>query len=74
MARYTGPQCRLCRADKKKLFLKGERCFTIKCPVTKKRNPPGKGPRTRQKKLSDYIEAYIFIMFQRYKSESLSLG
>ena len=54
MARYTGPQCRLCRADKKKLFLKCERCFTIKCPITKKRNPPGKGPRTRQKKLSDY--------------------
>lgn len=54
MARYVGPRCRLCRAEKKKLFLKGERCYGAKCPVSKKRNPPGKGPRTRQSKMSDY--------------------
>lgn len=54
MARYTGPVCRLCRAEGKKLFLKGERCYGAKCPVTKKRNPPGKGPRSRSRKPSNY--------------------
>jgi len=33
MARYTGPVCRLCRRERTKLYLKGERCFTMKCPV-----------------------------------------
>lgn len=54
MGRYTDAQCRLCRADKRKLYLKGERCNSAKCPITKKRNAPGKGPRTRVKKMSDY--------------------
>ncbi|ADK80113.1 30S ribosomal protein S4 [Sediminispirochaeta smaragdinae] len=54
MARYVGPQCRLCRAEKTKLFLKGERCHTGKCPIAKKKNPPGKGPRFRARKMSDY--------------------
>lgn len=54
MGRYTGPVCRLCRADKRKLYLKGERCNSAKCPITKKRNIPGKDPRARTKKMSDY--------------------
>ena len=54
MARYTGPQCRLCRAEKTKLFLKGERCQTGKCPISRKRGAPGKEPRARMKKMSDY--------------------
>lgn len=54
MGKYIGPQCRLCRAEKRKLFLKGERCQSSKCPLAKKRPAPGKGPRTRQKKMSDY--------------------
>lgn len=54
MARYIGPQCRLCRAEKTRLFLKGERCHTGKCPISKKAAPPGKGPRFRQRKMSDY--------------------
>ncbi len=54
MARYTGPVCRLCRTEEKKLFLKGERCHGAKCPIAKKRNPPGKGPRTRMRKPSNY--------------------
>ena len=32
MARYTGPVCRLCRRERTKLFLKGERCFTDEVP------------------------------------------
>jgi small subunit ribosomal protein S4 len=54
MARYVGPSCRLCRAEKTKLFLKGERCNSPKCPINKKRPAPGKGPRARMKKMSDY--------------------
>jgi len=41
MARYVGPKCRLCRREGTKLFLKGERCFTPKCAVTKRETLPG---------------------------------
>lgn len=41
MGRYTGPKCRLCRREGVKLFLKGEKCFTEKCPVEKRPYPPG---------------------------------
>jgi small subunit ribosomal protein S4 len=54
MARYINPNCRLCRTEKMKLFLKGERCKSAKCPINKKKSAPGKAPRARQKKTSDY--------------------
>ena len=54
MGRNIGPQCRLCRADNTKLFLKGERCHSGKCPVSKKRPAPGKDAKSRVKKLSNY--------------------
>lgn len=54
MARNIGPQCRLCRSQGYKLYLKGDRCRSAKCPVTKKKGAPGKGPRSRTKKISDY--------------------
>lgn len=54
MARYTGPKCRYCRTEKTKLFLKGERCHTGKCPISKKTGTPGKDPRARSKKMTDY--------------------
>lgn len=54
MARYIGPTCRLCRAEGKRLFLKGERCKTDKCAINKKRPAPGKDPKYRAKKPSDY--------------------
>lgn len=54
MARYIGPKCRTCRTEKTKLFLKGERCNTAKCPIAKKAGPPGKGPKTRSRKMTDY--------------------
>jgi len=54
MARYTGPKCRYCRAEKTKLFLKGDRCHTGKCPLAKKAGLPGKDPRARSKKMTDY--------------------
>jgi len=41
MARYVGPKCRLCRREGLKLFLKGARCHTPKCPVEARSKPPG---------------------------------
>lgn len=41
MARYIGPSCRLCRAAEEKLFLKGDRCYTSKCALEKRKSRPG---------------------------------
>jgi len=41
MGRYTGPACRLCRRAGEKLFLKGERCYTPRCPIERRRPAPG---------------------------------
>jgi small subunit ribosomal protein S4 len=54
MARYTGPVCRLCRTEQKKLFLKGDRCKSDKCPINRKRSAPGKDPKARTGKRSEY--------------------
>ncbi len=55
MARYTGSVCRLCRRTGEKLYLKGEKCFTNKCPFEKRPYPPGQhGPLQRKVKLSIY--------------------
>lgn len=53
MSRYTGPVCRLCRREGEKLFLKGERCFTPKCGVERRKYPPGQHGQGR-KKVSQY--------------------
>jgi small subunit ribosomal protein S4 len=53
MARYTGPSCRLCRREGEKLFLKGDRCYTDKCALTKRATPPGQHG-ARRVKLSNY--------------------
>ena len=53
MARYTGPVCRLCRREGEKLFLKGERCYTDKCAVSRRAAAPGQHGKGR-KKLSEY--------------------
>ena len=47
MARYTGPVCRLCRREKMKLFLKGPKCDTMKCPIERRPYPPGEQGRGR---------------------------
>ncbi|HEU0077596.1 MAG TPA: 30S ribosomal protein S4, partial [Longimicrobiaceae bacterium] len=56
MARYTGPVCKLCRREGQKLFLKGTKCFTEKCPVERRPTPPGQhGASTaRRRKMSEY--------------------
>ena len=53
MARDTGAQCRQCRREGQKLFLKGERCLTDKCGVERRSYPPGEHGRGRQKQ-SEY--------------------
>lgn len=53
MARYTEAVCRLCRREGQKLFLKGERCYTDKCAVTRRAYAPGQHGQSR-KKVSEY--------------------
>lgn len=53
MARYIGPLCRICRREGEKLFLKGDRCYTDKCAVERRKYPPGEHGQG-YKKLSDY--------------------
>lgn len=53
MARYLGAVCKLCRREGGKLYLKGERCFTEKCAVTRRPYPPGQHGQARIK-LSEY--------------------
>ncbi len=53
MARYTGPVCRLCRREGEKLYLKGDRCYTDKCAVTRRAYAPGQHGQGR-KKVSEY--------------------
>jgi len=47
MARYTGAVCKLCRRERMKLFLKGAKCDSLKCPVERKPYPPGEHGRGR---------------------------
>ncbi len=53
MARYTGPDCKLCRREKTKLFLKGKKCESAKCPIEIRPYPPGEHGRGRPKE-SEY--------------------
>ncbi|MBQ8893143.1 MAG: 30S ribosomal protein S4 [Clostridia bacterium] len=53
MARYTGAVCRQCRREGQKLFLKGERCYSDKCAITRRAYTPGQHGQGR-KKVSEY--------------------
>lgn len=53
MARYTDANCRLCRREGQKLFLKGERCYSGKCALEKRNYAPGQHGQAR-KKISEY--------------------
>jgi len=56
MARHTGPVCRLCRREGQKLFLKGTKCFTDKCPIERRAYAPGQhgAAMARRRKTSEY--------------------
>jgi small subunit ribosomal protein S4 len=54
LARYTGAVCRLCRREGMKLFLKGTKCTTDKCPIEKRNFAPGQHGRDRKAKIVGY--------------------
>jgi small subunit ribosomal protein S4 len=55
MARYTGPDCKRCRREKTKLFLKGAKCDSPKCPIEIRPYPPGEHGRIRARENNDYL-------------------
>ena len=54
MARYIDASCKLCRREKQKLFLKGTKCFSEKCPLDRRSYPPGQHGQSRRQKVSEY--------------------
>ena len=78
MARYTGPVCRLCRRERMKLFLKGDRCFKEKCAIERRAYPPGQhgqrrgrrslgyGPQLREKQKVKRIYGVLEKQFRSY--------
>jgi small subunit ribosomal protein S4 len=81
MARYTGPACRLCRRVGEKLFLKGDRCFTPRCAIERRRTTPGdhsarrrrvsdRGIQLREKQKTRYMYGIMERQFSRYMEEA----
>ena len=54
MARHTGSVCRLCRRERMKLFLKGDRCFKEKCAIERRAYPPGQHGQRRGRRTLGY--------------------
>ncbi|MGB4178199.1 MAG: 30S ribosomal protein S4, partial [Halanaerobiales bacterium] len=54
MARYRGSVCKICRREGEKLYLKGERCYTDKCPIERRPYGPGQHGKDRRGKQSEY--------------------
>jgi small subunit ribosomal protein S4 len=54
LANYTGSDCRICRRENMKLFLKGDRCYSDKCAFDRRSYPPGEHGERRGRKTSDY--------------------
>jgi small subunit ribosomal protein S4 len=66
MARYTGPVCRLCRREKTKLYLKGAKCDTMKCPIERRPYPPGEHGRGRIRE-----SEYLFQLREKQKARRI---
>jgi small subunit ribosomal protein S4 len=84
MARYIGPVCKLCRREGGKLFLKGERCFSDKCAVTRRPYPPGQhgqgrfkmseyGLRLREKQKTRRVYGLLEKQFRSYYTQASSM-
>ena len=65
MARYTGEQCRICRRNGEKLFLKGSRCYTDKCSISRRNYAPGQHGQ-KKTKLSEYGTQLREKQFRKY--------
>ncbi len=66
MSRYREPICRLCRVEKAKLFLKGNKCLTEKCPIERRGYPPGQHGRSRRRILGYAIQLREKQKMKRY--------
>ena len=66
MARYTGPVCRLCRRERMKLFLKGPKCDSMKCPIERRPYPPGEHGRGRVRE-----SEYMFQLREKQKARRI---
>jgi small subunit ribosomal protein S4 len=66
MARYTGPVCRLCRRERMKLFLKGTKCETPRCPIERRPYPPGMHGRGRIRE-----SEYLFQLREKQKARRI---
>lgn len=81
MGRHTGPVCRLCRRAGEKLFLKGERCYTPRCPIERRRPAPGgrfsfrrrvsdRGIQLREKQKARQIYGIMERQMRRYMEQA----
>jgi small subunit ribosomal protein S4 len=81
MARYTGPACKLCRREGKKLYLKGERCTSGKCAIDRRNTAPGQhgaakkkmgeyGIQTREKQATKRYYGVLERQFKNYYEEA----
>ena len=81
MARYTGPVCRLCRREGKKLYLKGDRCVSGKCALDRRNTAPGQhgantkklkeyGKQTREKQTARRYYGVLEKQFKNYYDEA----
>jgi small subunit ribosomal protein S4 len=66
MGRYTGPVCRLCRRERMKLFLKGPKCDTMRCPIERRPYPPGMHGRGRIRE-----SEYLFQLREKQKARRI---
>ncbi|MGN1050911.1 MAG: 30S ribosomal protein S4 [Acutalibacteraceae bacterium] len=66
MARYTGAVCRQCRREGQKLFLKGDRCYTDKCAITRRSYAPGQHGQGRKKNSEYGLQLRAKQMTKRY--------
>jgi small subunit ribosomal protein S4 len=85
MARYTGPDCKLCRRERQKLYLKGTRCEGPKCAIERRPYPPGEHGRgrireseyllqLREKQKARRIYGVLEKQFRNYYQEASSSG
>jgi small subunit ribosomal protein S4 len=66
MAKYQGPDCRLCRVEKNKLFFKGHKCLTDKCPIERRAYAPGQHGRNKKRILGYAIQLREKQKLKRY--------
>jgi len=66
MAKHEGPDCRLCRVEKNKLYFKGAKCLTDKCPIERRAYPPGQHGRSRKRILGYAVQLREKQKLKRY--------